>query len=163
LRIDVTGAIVPAEDLFVVVPTSISMGNDFTNGSVMSEHDQEIFGKAQQDEQTVLGANNTIHLHNIVNPDVKLYPLPPWPANLASLIQAKSESTAVTAQLLAEPNADGTYTCSIMQNRVFYKSMSALTPRSKMPAGTVIVGSPEWDAVAAKMKAAAAATAHPLQ
>jgi hypothetical protein len=163
LRVDVTGSIVPGEDLYAVVPTSLSMGNDFTNASSMSEKDQDIFGKAQQNEQTILSANNTIHLHNIVDPNVKLYPVPAWPANLASLIQAKSEPIAVTAHLLAEPNVDGTYACSVMQAVIPYKSMATLTPRSKMPAGTVIVGSPEWDAIAAKMQSAAAATSHPLQ
>ncbi len=162
VRVDVTGAIVPIDDLYVVVAPSSSMGNDFTSAAGMSDKDQEIFGKAQGDEQTVLSANNSIHLQNIVNPDVKTYPVPAWPGHMASLIQAKTEPINVSGHFVAEPKGDGTYDFNELQRVVPYKTMQDLTSRSKLPSDTVIVGSPEWDAVAAKMHAAAEATKKPL-
>ena len=129
VRVDVTGAIVPVEDLFVVVTPSVAVGNDFTVASGMSEQDQAIFGKAQSDEQTVLGANSTIQMQHPVDPSVKKYPVPTWPAHMVSLIQAKTEALTVTAQLVAEPNSDGTYAFETMQRDVPYKSMETLTPR----------------------------------
>jgi hypothetical protein len=163
LRVDVSGAIAPVEDLFVVVEPSVAVGNDFTSAASMSEQDQAIFGKAQSDEQTVLGANNTIQMQHPVDPTVKKYPVPTWPAHMGSLIQAKTESITVAAQLVAEPKGDGTYAFDTMQRDVPYKSMATLTPRSKLPGDTVLIGSPEWDKVAAEMQSAAAATKQPLQ
>ncbi len=94
----------------------------------------------------------------------KLYPLPDWPKNVGSIIQRTSDTMAVTAQIVAEPNAHGTWKCSEMQVVIPCKSMMYdLTPKSKVPAVTMIVGTPEWNSLVQQFQNSADATKTPIQ
>lgn len=85
------------------------------------------------------------------------------PANFAFVVRKKSAGAPVTAKLYAEPDDKGGWTFQTYINSVpaAYGSLMDLTPMRKLPAGTVVIGSPQWDAVVAKYQKAAAAATQP--